>query len=232
MPTSNDTRVRVDGFSKIIASVLPSSGLAGLSCAFSFAFMAMLAASMLRSSLVGSSLRSRKWRSALLIAPPPASTARPTVRRRRDRAAAPTPRSRPRSRSAARRNRTTLSPAPTVSSFWSRSALTRSPDGTTAFTPISSPSPRTSASTLGIAIDHRGQLLLEQQRHLLHMIEEAGLEHDIQHRVRGGDRQRVAAEGRTVRARRHAGGGFSRGEARRRSESRRRAPWPATSRRA
>src|SRR5689334_25190987 len=27
MPTSNDTRVRVDGFSKIIASVLPASGL-------------------------------------------------------------------------------------------------------------------------------------------------------------------------------------------------------------
>ena len=29
MPTSNDTRVRVEGFSKIIASVLPSSGLVG-----------------------------------------------------------------------------------------------------------------------------------------------------------------------------------------------------------
>src|SRR5260370_34300244 len=46
------------------------------------------------------------------------------------------------------RNRTTFSPAPTVSSFCSRSALTRSPDATTAFTPITSPSPRTSASTL------------------------------------------------------------------------------------
>ena len=36
MPTSKDTRVRVDGFSKIIASVLPASGLAsplgGLPC--------------------------------------------------------------------------------------------------------------------------------------------------------------------------------------------------------
>src|SRR6266481_6857249 len=47
------------------------------------------------------------------------------------------------------RNRTTFSPAPTVSSFWSRKAATRSPDGTTAFRPISSPSPRTSASTFG-----------------------------------------------------------------------------------
>ena len=27
MPTSNDTRVRVEGFSKIIASVLPPNGL-------------------------------------------------------------------------------------------------------------------------------------------------------------------------------------------------------------
>ena len=61
MPTSNDTRVRVEGFSKIIASVLPSSGfVAPVSCAFSFAFMATLAASMLRNSLVGSSLISRK----------------------------------------------------------------------------------------------------------------------------------------------------------------------------
>ena len=60
MPTSNDTRVRVEGFSKIIARVLPSSGLAAVSCAFSLAFIATPAASMLRSSLVGSSLRSRK----------------------------------------------------------------------------------------------------------------------------------------------------------------------------
>src|SRR3954454_23070822 len=47
------------------------------------------------------------------------------------------------------RKRTTLSPAPTVSNFWSRSALTRSPEGTTALTPTSSPSPRTSDTTFG-----------------------------------------------------------------------------------
>ena len=40
MPTSKDTRVRVEGFSKIIASVLPSSGFLPFWCAFSFAFMA------------------------------------------------------------------------------------------------------------------------------------------------------------------------------------------------
>ncbi len=60
MPTSNDTRVRVDGRSKIIASVLPSSGLLVFSCAFSFAFMAAPAASMLRSSASGNSEMSRK----------------------------------------------------------------------------------------------------------------------------------------------------------------------------
>ena len=42
MPTSNDTRVRVEGRSKIIASVLPSSGFLPLSCALSFAFMSAL----------------------------------------------------------------------------------------------------------------------------------------------------------------------------------------------
>src|SRR5258708_6258226 len=47
------------------------------------------------------------------------------------------------------RKRTTLSPAPTVSNFWSRSAVTRSPEGTTALTPTSKPSPRTSANTPG-----------------------------------------------------------------------------------
>src|SRR6516165_8459623 len=46
-------------------------------------------------------------------------------------------------------SRTTFSPAPTASKFCSRSAVTRSADGTTAFTPINKPSPRTSASTAG-----------------------------------------------------------------------------------
>ncbi len=60
MPTSNDTRVRVEGRSKIIASVLPSSGFLFFSCALSFAFMSALKASMLRNSFGGNSLMSRK----------------------------------------------------------------------------------------------------------------------------------------------------------------------------
>jgi len=46
-----------------------------------------------------------------------------------------------------------MSPAPTVSSFWSRKALTRSPEGTTALTPINSPSPAHFGQHRGIAID-------------------------------------------------------------------------------
>ena len=60
MPTSKETRVRVDGRSKIIAIVLPSSGLTPFSCAFSFAFMALEASRMVRKSFSGSSPISRK----------------------------------------------------------------------------------------------------------------------------------------------------------------------------
>ena len=56
--------------------------------------------------------------------------------------------------------------------------------------------------------------MFQQQRHLLHVVEEAGLEHDVEHRVRRRDRQRVAAEGRAMRTRRHAGCGFRGREAR------------------
>ena len=44
------------------------------------------------------------------------------------------------------------------------------------------------------------------------MVEEAGLEHHVEHGVGSRDRQRIAAEGRTVRARRHAGCGFRGGK--------------------
>ena len=64
MPTSKETRVRVEGLSKIIASVLPSSGFWRFSPRLRFAFMARPAASMLRSSGSGSSLMSRKCAAA------------------------------------------------------------------------------------------------------------------------------------------------------------------------
>src|SRR5262245_31734504 len=59
MPTSNDTRVRVDGFSKIMARVLPASGL---SCPpFARAFFIALPWSRIWRSVLGSTWsRSRK----------------------------------------------------------------------------------------------------------------------------------------------------------------------------
>ncbi len=61
---------------------------------------------------------------------------------------------------------------------------------------------------------HGGERLLQAQRLLLHGFEEARLEHDIEHGVADRHRQRIAAEGRAVRARRHALGGLLGGEQR------------------
>ena len=46
------------------------------------------------------------------------------------------------------------------------------------------------------------------------MLEEAGLQHHVEHRIGRRHRQRIAAEGRAVRARRHAGRGLRRRKAR------------------
>ena len=48
----------------------------------------------------------------------------------------------------------------------------------------------------------------------MHVIEEAGFQHDVEHGVGRCDRERIAAKGRAVRARRHAGGGVRGGKAR------------------
>ncbi len=44
------------------------------------------------------------------------------------------------------------------------------------------------------------------------MVEEAGLQHHVEHGIGGSDRQRIAAEGRAVRTGRHAGGGLGGGQ--------------------
>ena len=95
-----------------------------------------------------------------------------------------------------------------MSSFWSRSAVDQIARRHHGLDADQQPLAAHFREHGGIAIDHGGQLLFEQQRHLLHMVEEAGLQHHVEHRVGGGDRQRIAAEGRAVRARRHAGGGL------------------------
>src|SRR5262252_11121900 len=59
MPTSNDTRVRVDGFSKIMASVLPANGLSWPPLARCF-FIALPRSRIWRSVLGSTWSRSRK----------------------------------------------------------------------------------------------------------------------------------------------------------------------------
>src|SRR5476651_1614760 len=59
MPTSNDTRVRVEGFSKIMASVLPASGLSWPPFARAF-FIALPLSRIWRSVLGSTWSRSRK----------------------------------------------------------------------------------------------------------------------------------------------------------------------------
>ena len=59
MPASKETRVRVDDFSKIIASSLPASGVCEIPC-FSFCLTSMACAINARSSSLVKSSRLRK----------------------------------------------------------------------------------------------------------------------------------------------------------------------------
>src|ERR1041385_5554101 len=61
MPSSKETRVRVEGFSKIMASALPASGFAS-PCGGFFALKAAPISRMSRSCARGRTSRSRKWR--------------------------------------------------------------------------------------------------------------------------------------------------------------------------
>src|SRR5690606_2103596 len=67
IPTSNDTRVRVEAFSKIMARTLPSKGLLPGSPAFSLAFRSFASSRMPRSSAADNVERSRKWRGVVII---------------------------------------------------------------------------------------------------------------------------------------------------------------------
>src|SRR5580698_81542 len=65
--TSNDTRVRVEGRSKIIASVLPVRGLAALwPPDLILAFIARAPSIIARRSAAGTSIRSRKCRTSVI----------------------------------------------------------------------------------------------------------------------------------------------------------------------
>src|SRR5690606_33658921 len=67
IPTSKDTRVRVEAFSKIMARTLPSNGFAVGSPAFSFAFRSFASLRTPRSSAADNVERSRKWRGVVIM---------------------------------------------------------------------------------------------------------------------------------------------------------------------
>ncbi len=94
-------------------------------------------------------------------------------------------------------------------------AATTSATGRTQRTPISSPSPRTSATTPGWASTTRRQPLLQVEPHDgATFSRNSALLTISTHRLADRHGQRVAAEGRAVGARRHALGGLRRREAR------------------
>ncbi len=64
----------------------------------------------------------------------------------------------------------------------------------------------------GMTVLHLGEPLLEQKRDAAQALEEAGRQHHVEHGVAGRHGERIAAEGRAVRARRHALAGLRGGE--------------------
>ena len=111
-------------------------------------------ATMSRSSLVGARSYRENGGVPCLRDPPPASRARGKALRGRDRGAPPLPRSPPRSRSAAAAGGPVVAAADRQQG-WSRSAVTNSLVGSTALTPISRPSPRTSTIMPARSLDPR-----------------------------------------------------------------------------
>src|ERR671928_34522 len=59
-----------------------------------------------------------------------------------------------------------------------------------------------------VTIEQAGELLLQEQRLALDLVQEPGGEHDVEHGIADRHGERIAAEGRTVGAGRHALGGL------------------------
>ena len=218
MPTSKETRVRVDGLSKIIASVLPSSGRSLRRWPRRAASRFMLAAAAQNARAARSAgevgeIEEMPWRCG--------HSARSLHLRRlldrgarRGRAARP-----PRRRSASsmisggsRRSDIVAGRRPSSRSS-ARAAVARSVFGTRHLRPSSSPSPRMSSMTPGWRSFSSASALLQQQADLLDLLEEAGRQHDVEHRVADRHGERIAAEGRAVHAGRHALARLARREA-------------------
>ena len=165
--TSNDTRVRVEGLSKIIASVLPASGLSAAARSRLSAVLHGAARLDHPAQLVdGISVRSRKCRGAERS--PDRSLLRRLRGAREPRAGAiehaPSPRRPPpRSTISGGSRRTTLSPAATASSCSSRSASTSCAVRHHAAQAEQQPFAAHFGDDVGIAVLDLGEPLLEQE---------------------------------------------------------------------
>ncbi len=111
----------------------------------------------------------------LAHARPPASTDRRKARRRRDRAVCTASSISASVTINGGRKRTTLSPAPTVSRFCPRSAVDQIARRHHRLEADQQPFAANFGEHAWMAVDHRGELLFQQQRHLLHVLEEARL---------------------------------------------------------
>ena len=193
--------MRVEGLSKIIASVWPASGL---SAARAFDFLHGARSGDDRPQVGGRNIDQIEEMSDAAFghhdAPLPAARCVAACAVRRDRSCRWLRRFRPRSRSAAaaaarrcRRQR------PSAASR-ARSAVTTSPFGTLQRSPISRPSPRTSAMTAGWRSFISASRCFSSSAILRDAIEETRRQHHIEHRIADRHRERIAAEGRAVRA--------------------------------
>ncbi len=169
MATSNETRVRVEGLSKIIASVLPASGC------FAARARSTSSSSRAQPSMIArrsaAAHRSDRGNGGCCAWPSGCALAGCTLRSRRGGSQARSITrdafgdlglARRSAAAAAARHCRRRRPS---SSFSARSAATTSPFGTSQRRPISRPSPRTSAMTVGMAVLELGEPLLQQQRH-------------------------------------------------------------------
>ena len=223
--------MRVEGFSKIIASTLPASGplLADLALA---AARLEGGARLEHAAKLGAGEVREVEEMALAVdhsAAPRRASARISLLERlagAHRAGRPPRRSRPRRRSAAagaarrcRRPGRSAASAP-------RAASTKSVFGDVACAArASGPRRGSRRSPPGWRSISSASRCFRSRLICADVLEEARLEHDVEHGVADRHGERVAAEGRAVGAGRHALGGLGASRGRRPSGSRRRCPW-------
>ena len=219
MATSKDTRVRVDGLSKIIASVLPASGRSArrsprLRRALHVGRRRRECA---RSSSAANCVRSRKCRgldaghsARSALAACGALDLRAQARVEPRRTASPT--------IGLVDDQRRQQPHDVVAGRHGRAASRRARPRRTRYSgrAFDAEQQAFAADLLddrGVAVLQLGEALLQHQADALDILEEAWRQHDVEHGIADRHGERIAAEGRAVRAGRHALARFARRQA-------------------